>query len=130
MLACTASPANCVDPDLMVFHPDYVHLFLVSSKTDQFMQGRWVAIASIGGRYCLVAYLRNFLAFGGYNRPTTRTRKTLALSYELVTLVHAMAQHFDKCPAQLLCPFLPCPTPPFWRGARPYSGERVWRATS
>jgi hypothetical protein len=67
-LRAQQAQAICVDPDLMVFHPEYVHLFLVSSKTDQSMQGQWVAIASIGGQYCPVAYLKKFLTFGGYKR--------------------------------------------------------------
>jgi hypothetical protein len=35
-----------VPMNLMVLHEDYVELFLIKSKTDQCLEGRWVVIAA------------------------------------------------------------------------------------
>jgi hypothetical protein len=40
-MAEVSAPMN-----LMVFHEDYVELFLIKSKTDQCLKGRWVVIAA------------------------------------------------------------------------------------
>jgi hypothetical protein len=57
-----------VHVDLMVFHEGYVELFLIKSKTDQCLKGRWVVIAASNSGYCPVLRLQNLLAKGKYKR--------------------------------------------------------------
>lgn len=74
-----------VHEDLMVFQDDHVQLFIVKSKTDQYLHGRWVVIAASGTQYCPVARLRRLLQMGGY------VTKPRSLSEDVGPLLRAVS---------------------------------------
>ena len=55
-----------VHQDLMIFYEDYMELFIIKSKTDQCLKGRWVVIAASKSPYCPVLRLKELLAKGKY----------------------------------------------------------------